>query len=76
MAEKKRPSGAFFRKRRAQHSAEDEKQSGLLKRFLTVGSAGTSLSSCSLAPAGDRERSSSKNESGLEETALEQEEVS
>lgn len=72
--DKKKPSGAFFRKRRAQHSLEDEKQSGLLKKCLTFGPVGTSKSSCSSAPADDSESSSSINK--LDETPLELEKVS
>lgn len=50
MPDKKRPSGAFYRKRKAQQISENEKPLSMLTTFFTVISSQTSLERPSLAP--------------------------
>lgn len=40
MSEKKKPSGAFYRKRKAQERAENEKQAKALTKFFTSTTTG------------------------------------
>lgn len=44
MSEKKKPSGSFYRKRRAEALKEKEKQAKLMKRFVTLPSISPSSS--------------------------------
>lgn len=47
MAEKKKPSGAFYRKRKADIEKEDQKQAKLLSKFICKSESATSTASVS-----------------------------
>ena len=64
MSSSKKPSGSFNRKRKLQHSKEDEKQSKALQRFFSASTSLTKLDDKTIIETDDDELSISEAVNG------------